>query len=448
MEFLLSKYNIFSKLKDSENYFIINLLSGNADIMSPEKASEILENNFTEEGLGEYIEKGYLVNESEEEKKYKLKYLRFLDNRESDEIQVFFVPGYGCNFSCTYCYQSEYAQYGQSPAESASGGLKKEVVDAFYSYIDREFAGKRKYITIFGGEPLMKGTKTRENIEWLIMGANERKLEIAVVTNGYYLEEYLDILSKGTIREIQVTLDGTREMHDKRRPLLDNSPTFEKIASGIDAALLKKFPINLRVVVDKENIDNLKELAAFAIDKKWTTHPLFKTQLGRNYELHTCQLDNEKLFSRVSLYEKIVEIVKEYPQFLEFHKPAFSVSRFLFENGQLPEPLFDSCPGTKTEWAFDYTGNIYSCTATVGKKKESLGTFFPTLSKKEDIIEEWEDRDVRSITDCKTCSLQLACGGGCASVAKNKTGKIQSPDCRPIKELLEMGIALYFKDEE
>lgn len=435
--FKLSKYNIFSTLKDSPYYFIVNILSGNADILTPEKASEIINNTFTD--VDEYISKGYLADEKEEEKQYKLKYLDYLENRDTEEVQVFFAPRYACNFACAYCYQTDY--------DSPKTPLSKEIVDAFYGYLDSELAGRRKYITIFGGEPLMDGPQAKKEIQWLISGANERNLEVAVVTNGFLLADYMDILSQGKIREIQVTLDGTSEIHDKRRPLVNGSPTFDTIAAGIDTALQKGFPVNLRVVVDRENINGLKELARLAIDKGWTSNPLFKTQLGRNYELHTCQLDGGKLFSRVGLYETVYEIVKEFPGFLAFHRPAFSVARFLFENGELPDPLFDSCPGTKSEWAFDYTGRIYSCTATVGKKDEALGTFFPEVTKKEEIIALWEDRDVRSIPACRDCSLQLACGGGCASVAKNKTGDILSPDCRPVKELLEMGIALYFNNE-
>ena len=57
--------------------------------------------------------------------------------------------------------------------------------------------------------------------------------------------------------------------------------------------------------------------------------------------------------------------------------------------------------------------------------------------------DDWEDRDVTSIPECRTCSLQLACGGGCASVAKNRSGKILAPDCRPVRELMELGFSLY-----
>jgi uncharacterized protein len=55
-------------------------------------------------------------------------------------------------------------------------------------------------------------------------------------------------------------------------------------------------------------------------------------------------------------------------------------------------------------------------------------------------------RDVTAITECNSCNLQLACGGGCGSIAKNRTGNIQSVDCRPVKELLELGFSHYFSN--
>ncbi len=112
----------------------------------------------------------------------------------------------------------------------------------------------------------------------------------------------------------------------------------------------------------------------------------------------------------------------------------------------MPEPLFDACTGTKTEWAFDYTGNFYACTATVGKEGESLGTFYPEVKQFTDAIEEWGDRDILSIPKCRDCNLALICGGGCASMAKNYNGTLNSHDCRPVTELLELGIGHYFKE--
>ncbi len=220
--------------------------------------------------------------------------------------------------------------------------------------------------------------------------------------------------------------------------------TFEKIVQGIDVCIAHKITVNLRMVIDRENIGNLSELARFAIDKGWTASPYFKTQIGRNYELHHCQSAPDKLFNRVSLYEKLYELIEQAPHIAEFYKPAYSISKFLADTGGLPDPLFDSCPACKAEWAFDYTGHIYPCTATVGKADEALGTYYPDVSSDENKINEWANRDVTAIPECKECSLQLACGGGCGAIAKNKTGNICSSDCRPVKELLELGFASYF----
>ena len=436
-----SKHNIFSKIKDSENFFIVNLLSGNADIVSPIDAETIdkfrrnepiTNDNF----IAELIEKGYLADKNEESKLFRSKYLDFLDQRENDEVQLFFVPNYSCNFACSYCYQDEYAP--------SKGSLNNEIIDSFFTYIQKEFIGKQKYITIFGGEPLINSPKQRELISYLIKQANAYKIDVCFVTNGYTLVEYMDILKQSRIREIQITLDGTAQVHNARRFLKGGAETFDKIVEGIDACLANNLTVNLRMVIDKENIGNLSDIAQFAIEKGWTSSPYFKTQIGRNYELHHCQSAQDKLFSRVSLYEKLYALTNEYPHILEFYKPAFSISKFLSENGSLPDPLFDSCPACKTEWAFDYTGHIYPCTATVGKADESLGTFYPEINETKELVEIWQGRDVISIPECKDCNVQLACGGGCGSVAKNKDGKICSTDCRPIKELLELGFASYF----
>ncbi len=430
-----SKYLLFGRLKESQEYFIINPLTKQADIMEASTAEAFMKGEYENEV--DLIEKGYLVDPEEEKRLYKKAYLDFVDDRDDDEVQIFYVPTYACNFSCSYCYQAEYTEQSLS--------YQPEIIDAFFSYVDKEFAGREKYITIFGGEPLLSNEPTKKNIAKLLEEATKRSLGIAVVTNGYTLKDYVPLFSGAFIKEVQVTVDGPQEIHDNRRMLHGGSGTFSQIIEGIDAALEAGIPINLRAVVDRENFPHLVELARFATARGWSDNPLFKTQLGRNYELHSCQSEQSKLYDRVSLYEDLYSMIKEHPEFLKFHTPSYSISKFLFEHGEMPDPLFDSCPACKTEWAFDSSGRIYSCTATVGKDDEVLGTFYPTVTKKDEIIEQWEERDVTTIPECKDCQMQLACGGGCGSVAKNRTGCIQSSDCRPVNQLLSMGLSLYFQ---
>jgi uncharacterized protein len=432
----LSRFNIISEIKDSDEYFILNSLYGSADVIDSKTCTDLLEGN---PGNNEFAARGYLVDPEAEKAAFRKAYLQFLDERETDEVQLFFVPNYSCNFNCSYCYQGDY---------QVKGVVKdKDIIDAFFRHIDADFAGRRRYITLFGGEPLLPGKLQRNLIKYIIESAAGRNTDIAVVTNGYHIREYIYLFRQARIREIQVTLDGTREVHDSRRTLKNGEGTFDRISEGVDMLLENNIPVNLRMVVDRDNIENLPELAQFAIDRGWTAYSHFCTQLGRNYELHDCQAGRERLFSRIEMYSELYRLITKYPHILDFHKPAFSVSRALYETGELPAPLFDACPGTKTEWAFDYTGNIYSCTATAGKKGEELGRFFPERVMYRDKIEEWEERDILSIKECQECNLSLICGGGCAAVARNRNGCTGSPDCRPVKELLELGIAAYFPEQ-
>jgi uncharacterized protein len=430
----LSRHNILITSGNSGKSYLVNLLSGNADILDPSEAEQIKQGWIPQNP--DFAEKGYAVEESEEISQYREAYRNFLEEREKDEIQLLFIPTYACNFSCSYCYQAGY--------NNRDDGLQEKVTEAFFTYVKTAFPNRRKTITLFGGEPLLTSQAHHRAIAFFTDRLVEEKIPLAIVTNGYHLAEYLDLLGKVQVKEIQVTLDGTAAVHDVRRRLKDGGPTFSKIINGIDKALEAGFSVNLRMVADRENISQLPELSKLAIQKGWTRNPLFKTQIGRNYELHYCQDVPGNLLSRVELWEQVYSMALQYPWIAEFHKPAFSVARFLSENGELPSPLFDSCTGCKTEWAFDYTGRIYSCTATAGKKEEALGTFYPEVSLEKDKVSEWEKRDVLSIPECRDCNLQLACGGGCASVAQNKTGRLNAPDCRPVKELMALGMEYYF----
>jgi uncharacterized protein len=428
-----SKHNIIAPITGTDLSVIVNLLSGSADVIEPTKLEALLTDKDSDDP--ELIEKGYVVDPSEEAARFRQAYLDFIESRETDEVQLFYVPNYACNFNCSYCYQNSY--------DSPQGTDQDAVIAAFFRYVDQTFAGRRKYVTLFGGEPLLPTDSSRRVLEQLIAGTTARNIDLAIVTNGYNLERYLDVIATGRIREIQVTLDGPRPVHDGRRHLVNGQPTFDTIVRGIDAALAKGLSINLRTVIDRENIESYVSLARFAIGRGWTQHKRFKTQIGRNYELHECQADRQKLYTRLELCQELWRLAQQHPELLSFHRPTFSISRFLFDEGKLPGPLFDACPATKTEWAFDYTGHIYSCTATVGKSSESLGTFYPKVHLDADTVNDWEERDVLSIEQCRSCNLALACGGGCGSVAKNRTCSVNAADCRPIKELLSLGVALY-----
>lgn len=447
---ILAKNNIIVELHDSDGSerAILNPLSGSFDIMNESEYKKYIDLGNKIDGDPDFtsylLERGYVYNDiGDYDLTYNKAYKEFKNESADAQVQLMLIPTYGCNLACTYCFQQGI--------DGRPFLISKEIVDAFFSYARSKFADAKikPFITLFGGEPLSNSTAQREIINYIVDGCINEDYELAVVTNGYDFAEFTNILKDARIKEIQFTLDGARDVHDRRRWTANEKGSFDRVVSGIEAAVAQGFPVNLRSVVDGENIEDLVNLAKFLDEKGWLDLPptLFKTQIGRNYELFECYEKPEYLLSQVELWGKVAELIREYPILAKLHRPDFKGIRYLVDTGELCMPSFDTCPAAKTEWVFDLYGEIYGCTATCGRQEYKLGTFWPEISRKQKDISGWQHRDVKNIEACKSCKYDVVCGGGCGVVAAGKNGgDIFTADCRPIQELYEIGIN-YYADE-
>lgn len=86
-----SKHNIVGRTRPAGTPFVVNLLSGNADLLDEASAAPLLAGQAPSDP-SEWAAKGYWVDEQEEQRRWKRAYLDFLDARETEEVQIFFVP--------------------------------------------------------------------------------------------------------------------------------------------------------------------------------------------------------------------------------------------------------------------------------------------------------------------------------------------------------------------
>jgi uncharacterized protein len=366
----------------------------------------------------------------------------FLEESERTPTQLVLVPTFGCNLRCTYCYQEVFDPEGR-------GLASPEVLEAFFHYVEARHAGDspRPYLTLFGGEPLVDSPAHHDRLRRVLDGARASRLTVAAVTNGYDLAAFAEELLAGPVKEVQVTLDGPPAVHDARRPHATGRATFARAVEGVEALVARGIPVNLRVVVDRDNLGHLPALARLALEKGWLDLPetRFKTQIGRNYELFGCASGQRRdaLLDRVELWARYAELAEAHPELRRFHLPRFHGIRHLAETGELPVPSFDACPAGKKEWAFAPDGGLYGCTATVGNPRYRLGTYWPEIRIDEAAVEPWRTRNVATIDECTTCDAAAVCGGGCGALADAQGRGIHGPDCRPVKELFGIGARFY-----
>jgi len=449
----LSKSTILSPIPGSSKMLLVQPLSGEAAILD-ESESDALRGVSAGADLPPALplaalrDSGFAVESDDDEQRMQAEaYATFLDESEKTPTQLIVVPSFGCNLSCVYCYQELFTP-------DARGLISPGHIDALFSYIDRFHASEDPppHITLFGGEPLVDTPPHHDRVGRILAAAGARGLDVAIVTNGYDLESFLPAFGGRAIREIQVTLDGPPAIHDSRRMLSTGRGTFDRVAAGIDALVAAGIPVNLRVVVDKHNLPALPALAELADARGWLARPeaLFKTQIGRNYELFGCASRQrpDVLFDRLELWTSYAALAEAHPVLRRFHAPRFHGIRHLAETGELPPATFDSCPATKKEWAFGPDGGVYGCTATVGHPAHRLGSYAPAIERDDVAIGQWRARNVFSIPACRDCAVAPLCGGGCGAIAVEQTGHVLGPDCRPVKELLGLGARFYGLDRE
>ena len=113
-------------------------------------------------------------------------------------------------------------------------------------------------VTWYGGEPLLAmdviERLSKEFIE--ICDKNEIYYSASIITNGYLLtpaiaKKLIDL----KIEFMQITIDGSKETHDKRRILANGKGTFDKIISNLKECSLNMPNTALRINTDKKNLE-------------------------------------------------------------------------------------------------------------------------------------------------------------------------------------------------
>ncbi len=148
--------------------------------------------------------------------------------------------------------------------------MTKEVEDKIIEYVNNQSHIEVLNITWYGGEPLLMKDSIRRLSKRL---KEETEKEIPyqeIISNAYLInQEVIDIFKEIGLRRIQISIDGTRENHNRTRYLKGTkAPTFDKIEDNIEL-LAKSMPdleISLRVNINRNNCDDF-----IAIYEKYQT---------------------------------------------------------------------------------------------------------------------------------------------------------------------------------
>jgi len=425
----------------NEAALAINTLTGAVDIVDQRVYRSLLEsdpsriNQLDEVTLKRLAKRGYLVK-SEDDEIAKLETLEHAYSKIKKDMVFVICPTYSCNLRCTYCFEGELPQTEHSFMNEEDIGYIFEAIDKL-SY---EYKERKKSIELFGGEPLLP--KTKDLVARVFKEARERSLEVGIVTNGVHLPRFESLLRdhRDHIRSIQITLDGIREIHNKRRKTASNKGTFDEVTASINKLLEMRIRTVARVNIDRQNLDSIPKLYRLILKNGWDKNPSFISNLSPVRD-HAQKSTYEHLLPEDELVRLVFELFRQNAGIENvFHLNMFRVLNHLrrtLNEGKPAPPRLYYCEANNLEnIIFGPDGYIYACTECMGKEDLAIGKFRPALEMREEAVKLWSNRNVLTLQKCRQCDIALLCGGGCAYSALAVNGDINEPVCDRARETI------------
>jgi uncharacterized protein len=349
-----------------------------------------------------------------------------------------FILTYNCNLSCKYCYQKSVAGKARIPAMSG------EFVEGLVSrYLPRMFPGvpKKNFIfLLFGGEPLLPAN--REAIASILRYAGKHSINVSTATNAITLPAMADLIGseKGKIRNVQVTLDGDRLLHDDRRVPSSGKKTFDEMIKAVRLLMKLKAHVFIRVHTHPGRLDSAKRLVGYLQSARILNHPDVEVYFAPINTFHTehCSPEDRDTFNTV--FQKVASQTNRPPSLnLDFLNDILELKNKKF----LPKVRFCSL-GTDNLRIVDPLGDIYDCYEEAGHKDRRIGTLSEGDVKYFPLKKTYAARHLLNIPECLGCSMAFFCGGGCPNQARVQKGSLFQPYCLQNKEYIAQTLKAYY----
>lgn len=418
----VSSYIISVKLENEiDKYILIHGYTGAIDIIEEKYWTDLKSfpdnNNFSEETIQLLQNRGYITSKTEnEEYEYVARLAQLLHQKQSKLYKTFaFLVTYNCNFRCPYCFESSISNHGCNWSKKV---LTKEIVDDAYKAMLKIEPYRKlhnKEILLYGGEPLLKENK--DIVMHIIQKGIKFGYIFKVITNGYDLDEFEEILSPSNFKSFQITLDGYKESHNKRRKHYSKDNSFDKIISNISILLKHNINVTIRVNIDNNNYSDIKELNNLFNKLGYSNNPLFKIRYStlRKYDNNkqdTSDIEYLSLVKFTKIFSKESSKDMTYQDFGIFKK-----FYFYLKNKSRCELSAVSCSSQYGSYIFDPNRDIYTCLETVGKKEHIIGHYTDSNIDWSEAKRNWFKRNISNIPQCRKCKYALLCGGGCPAHA-------------------------------
>lgn len=411
----VSKFNVIKKIDNST--IIYNTVSSGILMLNKEYSiyfDEIINTGNTNKvDLIEALKKASMVVDDNIDEVKSLELTNYIERFSDNHLSLTIAPTLECNFACPYCYEEGH-RYST---------MNKATQDNVVNFVKKFEDAKTLNVCWYGGEPLLKLDMIENLTEEFLKQFDKSKYRAGIVTNGYLLSKDVAITLKNNyIESVQITLDGTKDIHDSRRKLLNGEGSFEQILQNIKECC-DIIPIIIRINVDKSNIDKIESLIE-------------------------C-LEENGLINKVGFYlAPVDDINSSCKNTLCFDMKEFSEEEIRFyekclQRGiikiDIPVANLGICGAiTKNSYVIAPTGDLYKCWNEIGNIECRIGTLEEPVKFNNRLTKWLLYNPLNEYSECRECKSLPICYGGCPYNYMVGRGKRCTSECFNSERKIEL----------
>jgi uncharacterized protein len=423
--FLASRYNFFVPI-DADTGLLFSAFSGSVIKLSgfdaPQLAGQLCQHpaevnceTIADDLRVQLVQGGFLTpNPQDQLDEIRL---RYREARFNYPLVLTLTTTMDCNLGCYYCYEERSQEaLGLQDVDSIIGLAKSRLMKANKRHL---------HIDWYGGEPLLNVSFIEAASPRLQKLAAELGIEYSasLVSNGTcWPDDPAAFVARHELRQVQISFDGLREHHNRRRRFTDRShrarSSFDLAVEVVDR-LIPHVRVDIRFNIDNLNKHDVLPFITFARERGW-----FSGTHGTTFQP-----------ARLAAYTAHSSFLREGELSLEEFDSIRAKARHTLTEVQVPESeVPDGFPYPRTSVCAALANDpvvigpdrrLYHCGLQVSEKDRAVGTVRGETESPFRILGQdhlcstsdekfWSDFDPTSAPKCSVCSFLPICWGGCA----------------------------------
>lgn len=397
----VSKYTFF--IENKNKFYTYNTVSNALMEIDEELYTSLINSKTNSKSIEKSIDENIIqrlkddkfITENDEDEFLIFKSMIIALRNESQTMSLTIAPTMDCCFNCHYCFEKS----------KGPNYMSENVMKGIANHLAMIEGIKKIHLTWFGGEPLMAVPEMERLYRKLRRKLKEVSFHSNIITTGFHLtEDNIRSLQRMKVTDIQITLDGLKDTHNKIKFTEGCDDAFSVVLDNIERVckLAPEILIVIRTNLTKTNAHEYQELQQM-ISQRFA---------GKNIAIAPAFVMDRDNCGRS--HSPNMFTANEYPKYiLELAEKGIDTPQVRYPDGAFTECAIRNA----LSLSFDPEGNLYKCWEHIGNTKYALGK----INKNgviENINETLLNRQMYGAAPledpvCRKCAYLPICHGGC-----------------------------------